>query len=63
MTLKQVNKLPDRIKQFKKIRADAQEEFLKVNKIIGVLRGTSISEIAHIDLDIFVPILQEIGTV
>jgi hypothetical protein len=40
MTLKQVNKLPDRIKLFKEFRADAQEEFLKVNKIVGVLCGT-----------------------
>ena len=51
MTLKQVNKLPQRIKQFKEFRAAAQEEFQQVNKFVGVLCGTffpsDIRESAH----------------
>jgi hypothetical protein len=40
MTLKQVNKLPQRINQFSKFQANAQEEFRQVNKYVGVLCGT-----------------------
>jgi hypothetical protein len=51
MTLNQVNKLDQRIKQFEKIRAAAQKEFKEVNKFVGVLCGTlfpsDIRESAH----------------
>ena len=51
MTLKQVNKLPQRIKLFSKFRVDAQEEFRQVNKFVGVLCGTffprDIRDVAH----------------
>jgi hypothetical protein len=51
MTLRQVNKLPQRIKLFNKFRVDAQEEYRQVNKFVGVLCGTffpsDIRESAH----------------
>jgi hypothetical protein len=52
MTLKHLLELPQRIKLFNKIRADAQDEFLKVNKIVGVLCGnffpSDIRDCAHL---------------
>jgi hypothetical protein len=44
-TLKQVNKLPHRIKKFRQLQADAQSEFHGAKQLVGVLCGALFPEI------------------